>query len=44
MNLVLMLKRQKETIFLDADENASLRELNVMITGTTKVGPENQMV
>lgn len=42
--LLIIKRKNKNTVFLGAKETTSLRELNMMIAGITKVGPENQML
>ncbi|GIX86589.1 elongin-B [Caerostris darwini] len=42
MDVFLMVRRKKTTIFLDAKENTTVYELKKMIEGITKVPPENQ--
>ncbi|CAN8004035.1 hypothetical protein HPB47_026285 [Ixodes persulcatus] len=44
MDVFLMVRRKKTTVFLDAKETTSVRELKKMIAGITKVAPENQML
>ncbi|KAG8196759.1 hypothetical protein JTE90_014492 [Oedothorax gibbosus] len=42
MNVFLMVRRKKTTIFLDAKENTTVYDLKKMVEGITKVPPENQ--
>jgi len=42
MDVFLMVRRKKMTIFLDAKETTSVMELKRMIGGITKTTPENQ--
>ncbi|XP_050023714.1 elongin-B [Dermacentor andersoni] len=44
MDVFLMVRRKKTTVFLDAKETTSVRELKKMIAGITKVAPENQVL
>ncbi|XP_077500365.1 transcription elongation factor elongin B [Amblyomma americanum] len=44
MDVFLMVRRKQTTIFLDAKETTSVRELKKMIAGITKVAPENQVL
>ncbi|KAH6944744.1 hypothetical protein HPB50_004770 [Hyalomma asiaticum] len=44
MDVFLMVRRKKTTIFMDAKETTSVRELKKMIAGITKVAPENQVL
>jgi len=42
MDVFLMVRRKKTTIFIDAKEDTSVLELKRMIAGITKVMPEDQ--
>lgn len=42
MDVFLMIRRQKTTIFTDAKENTPLGDVKRIIEGITKVPPENQ--
>ncbi|XP_064476307.1 elongin-B-like [Ornithodoros turicata] len=42
MDVFLMVRRKKTTVFLDAKETTSVKELKKMIAGITKIAPENQ--
>jgi len=44
MDVFLMVRRKKTTIFIDAKEDTSILELKRMISGITKVLPEDQKV
>ncbi|KAH6946360.1 hypothetical protein HPB50_013308 [Hyalomma asiaticum] len=44
MDVFLMVRRKKTTIFLEAKETTSVRELKKMIAGITKVAPEDQVL
>ncbi|KAH6940092.1 hypothetical protein HPB50_024712 [Hyalomma asiaticum] len=44
MDVFLIVRRKKTTIFLDAKETTSVHELKKMIAGITKVAPENQVL
>lgn len=42
MDVFLMIRRKKTTIFMDCKENSTVLELKKMIGGITKVAPEDQ--
>ncbi|XP_013794033.1 elongin-B-like [Limulus polyphemus] len=42
MDVFLMVRRKKITIFIDAKETTPVLELKRMIEGITKISPENQ--
>nr|CAG4650646.1 EOG090X0JP1 [Sida crystallina] len=42
MDVFLMIRRKKTTIFTDAKETTNVSELKKIIQGITKVAPENQ--
>ncbi|KAF0312378.1 Elongin-B [Amphibalanus amphitrite] len=42
MDIYMMIRRQKTTIFTDAKENTSVMELKRILEGILKVSPENQ--
>lgn len=42
MELFLMVRRNKTTIFLDTKENATVADVKKMLTGIVKVPPEDQ--
>ncbi|GFW18288.1 elongin-B [Trichonephila clavipes] len=42
MDVFLMVRRKKTTIFLDAKETTTVYDLKKMVEGITKVPPENQ--
>jgi hypothetical protein len=42
MDMFLMIRRRKTTIFLDAKENTTVLELKRMIEGITKKSPNEQ--
>jgi len=42
MDVFLMVRRQKTTIFIDAKEDTTIQELKRMIAGIMKALPENQ--
>jgi len=44
MDVFLMIRRQRTTIFLDAKENNTVYELKKMVEGILKVKPEDQML
>ncbi|XP_012286335.1 elongin-B [Orussus abietinus] len=44
MDVFLMIRRKKMTIFTDAKENASVLELKKMIQGILKIPPANQQL
>ncbi|KAI2811424.1 hypothetical protein RDWZM_003766 [Blomia tropicalis] len=44
MDIFLMVRRKKLTIFLDAKENTSVYDVKRMIEGITKRKPEEQML
>ncbi|XP_054719752.1 elongin-B-like [Uloborus diversus] len=44
MDVFIMVRRKKTTIFLDAKENTTVHELKKMVEGITKVPPENQLL
>lgn len=42
MDIYMMIRRQKTTIFTDAKENTSVLELKKILEGILKVSPEDQ--
>jgi len=42
MDVFLMIRRKKTTVFLDAKENTTVAELKRMVEGITKVSPAKQ--
>ncbi|KFM79434.1 Transcription elongation factor B polypeptide 2, partial [Stegodyphus mimosarum] len=44
MDVFLMVRRKKTTIFLDAKETTTVQELKKMVEGITKVPPDDQML
>ncbi len=42
MDVFLMIRRKKTTLFLDAKENTLVSELKKMVEGITKVPPQHQ--
>jgi len=42
MDVFLMIRRKKTTIFTDAKETTNVSELKKIIQGITKIAPENQ--
>lgn len=44
MDVFLMVRRKKTTIFLDAKENTTVNELKKMVEGITKVPPQDQLL
>ena len=44
MDVFLMLRRKKTTIFLDAKESTTVLELKKMIEGITKKAPSEQQL
>ncbi|XP_067123211.1 elongin-B [Centruroides vittatus] len=42
MDVFLMIRRKKSTIFLDAKETTSVYDLKKMVEGITQVHPDNQ--
>lgn len=44
MDVFLMIRRKKTTIFTDAKETTTVSELKKIIEGITKVSPDNQKI
>ncbi|KAF7281248.1 elongin-B-like [Rhynchophorus ferrugineus] len=44
MDVFLMIRRKKLTIFIDANENTTIHELKKMLEGILKIPPNNQQL